>query len=471
MTEKNSSMAERDRPMRKEAKQKAEKKPRRRWHERTAEQDIRYRGPLNYQHFQILGWLCIVAFQAVMILNIGQKMGKLPDQYEQLRSPLTFLSLMSLPFLLLANFAQIMNGRTSYKTLLLKNFYAAAGIWGVYALIMKRYIIGTIDLINDGTVSSISFFSWVLGQAVPEGVLSFNIFVDLFLCVLVMFFLNYRPKRIFRGKSVIVFRLFALLPIAYEVASIVLKVLVAKGRITVSPFLFPLFTVKPPMTFVLFIILAVYIKTRELRYRRHGKTHEEYKAFLHTRKNSLDFSVFLAVTLVLVSLADYFVFVYATRLEMSALGIVTDVPMDYQPIALTMGFGNSIFLFLLAPLVLLFSYTREPWFKNIGIVIPVVSFALILLLYLEAGHQAIPMFNPPKINLDDVMNPPPVEETLPEGMSWEDVLTLMYGQDASPAGDTAGGSETPALTEAPTPEPDPTPMDEPTPIPEATDPT
>ena len=36
----------------------SERKPRQRWHERTADKDIRYRGPLNYQHFQILGWLC-----------------------------------------------------------------------------------------------------------------------------------------------------------------------------------------------------------------------------------------------------------------------------------------------------------------------------------------------------------------------------------------------------------------------------
>ena len=114
--------------MRREAKPKAEKKPRRRWHERTAEQDIRYRGPLNYRHFQILGWLCIVVSQVVLILNLGERMGRLPESYAQLQMPLTFISFLSLPFLLLANFAQIMNGRTSYKTLLLKNFCAAAGI-------------------------------------------------------------------------------------------------------------------------------------------------------------------------------------------------------------------------------------------------------------------------------------------------------------------------------------------------------
>ena len=67
---------------------------------------------------------------------------------------------------------------------------------------------------------------------------------------------------------------------------IVLKVLASRKEITISPFFYPLFTVKPTMTFVLFIVLALYIKTRELRFRRHGKTHEEYKSFLNTNKNS-----------------------------------------------------------------------------------------------------------------------------------------------------------------------------------------
>ena len=58
-----------------------EKTPRRKWHERIGEKDIRYRGPLNYQHFQILGWLCIVASQALLILSLGEKLGRLPAAY------------------------------------------------------------------------------------------------------------------------------------------------------------------------------------------------------------------------------------------------------------------------------------------------------------------------------------------------------------------------------------------------------
>ena len=36
-------------------------------HEVTSENDIRYRGPLSFFHFQILGWLCIVLSQVALI--------------------------------------------------------------------------------------------------------------------------------------------------------------------------------------------------------------------------------------------------------------------------------------------------------------------------------------------------------------------------------------------------------------------
>lgn len=93
--------------------------PRRKWHERTADKDIRYRGPLNYQHFQILGWLCIAASQLALILSLADKLNMLPDQYAGLQMPARVMSWLALPFLLIANFAQIMNGQKSYKSLLL----------------------------------------------------------------------------------------------------------------------------------------------------------------------------------------------------------------------------------------------------------------------------------------------------------------------------------------------------------------
>ena len=78
----------------------SERKPRQRWHERTADKDIRYRGPLNYQHFQILGWLCIAATQLVLILGLANKMNMLPDCYAGLQEPAQIMSWLALPSVL-----------------------------------------------------------------------------------------------------------------------------------------------------------------------------------------------------------------------------------------------------------------------------------------------------------------------------------------------------------------------------------
>lgn len=178
----------------------ARKIPRRKWHERTADKDIRYRGPLNYQHFQILGWLCIAATQLVLILGLANKMNMLPARYAGLQEPARVMSWLALPFLLIANLAQIMNGQKSYKSLLIKNFCAAAAIWAGYAFLLHRYIVGTVDVINDGTVASLDVVTKFMLMLTSSGllkigspgVLAFNVFVDLFLCTLLMFFLNYR---------------------------------------------------------------------------------------------------------------------------------------------------------------------------------------------------------------------------------------------------------------------------------------
>ena len=122
--------------------------------------------------------------------------------------------------------------------------------------------------------------------------------------VVAMLYLNYRSRRVFTWKGRINLRPMALLPIACEVGSMALKVRVARGLLQIPMQVYPQLTVKPPMTFVLFVALALFVKTRELRYCRHGKTHEEYRAFLRTRRNSWNFSVSLIIMLVIVSIVD-----------------------------------------------------------------------------------------------------------------------------------------------------------------------
>ena len=72
-------------------------------HEVSLEDDIKFRGPISFQGFQVLGWLCIVASVAHVMVNLAQSID--PSTAEMTKGILpiieTFASL-SLPFLLIA---------------------------------------------------------------------------------------------------------------------------------------------------------------------------------------------------------------------------------------------------------------------------------------------------------------------------------------------------------------------------------
>ncbi len=291
--------------MGKETKQ---KKRRLRIDEITQENDIRYRGPLSYQHFQIFGWICIVVSQVVVVMKIGaQYDAQFAADTKGTLDVLNVIAQLSLPFLLIANFAQILDDSDGYRKQLIKNIGASAAICGLFYLLFYRYVSGGFRAIITDPDEALPALQAAIEGAAPYGFLCFNLFIDLLLCTLVMLFMNYKPVHLFRGRWVILFRLFTLLPIGYEIGCMLMKVRAAEEGISIPVWMYPLLPVKPPMTFVLFVALAIFVKTRERRFRRHGKTHEEYKAFLKTRRNSWNFSVFLAIMMVIVSLIDFLV--------------------------------------------------------------------------------------------------------------------------------------------------------------------
>ena len=275
-------------------------------HEITVENDMSYRGPFNYQHFKVFGWVCMAFSQITLFVHLG---GRINESVAQKSSALTSildgLSSLALPFLLIAVFAQLLNTTEGYKRQLIINGAAMAAISLLFYLIVYRYIVGGVAVFLDPPSDAAPTITGLVAAFSPYGFFAFNIFVDLFLCALTMLFLNYTPRRVFTGRLRIFFRLFALLPIAYEVGCMVLKVRAARGLIQVPLWIYPLLTVKPPMTFVLFVILTLYVKRRELHFRKHGKTRREFNAFLKTRRNSWNFSVFLAIMLVVVAIVDF----------------------------------------------------------------------------------------------------------------------------------------------------------------------
>lgn len=369
---------------------------RRKLHEYSAENDIRYRGPLSYQGFQILGWLCITLLSGILLLKIGIKLDpKHAAQYTSINRVLTNIESGSLPFLLISNFSRILNNEEGYRTQLIRNGGAALAISVVSILFFNRYVIGTFTQFVTDPEEVAPFLALEFNSIEKKGFIAFNLFIDLFLCTLVMFFLNVRPKRFFTGKKRYFVRAMAILPVAYEACSIYLKGQAATGKILLPFWTFPLLTVKPPMTFMVFVVLVLYIKQREWRFRRYGKKHTECRAFLKTNRNSLQFSIFLAVVLVAAAVLDFLLVVFFTVLSAMDVGSAEAfVGSEAEVVrmmtgAMAMGFGDAVSLLFVAPLVLLFSYTRIPKNKMLSAVIPVAAIVLMIIFLLEGGYQGI----------------------------------------------------------------------------------
>lgn len=342
---------------------------RKKLHEVNIQDDIRYKGLLNYQHFQMFGWLCIVLSVLSGMLTLGAKLDEgLAKQTSGLLSVLANVTELSLPFLLIANFSNILNNSEGYKKQLIKNGAAALAIYAVSAGFFSRYVVGaTGKLVNDPE-DVLPVMTSLFRSASPGGFVAFNLFIDLFMCTLFMFFLNARPKRVLTGKKVLILRVLVLLPLAWEAVSWILKWKSAQGSITLPFWSFPLLTVKPPLTFIVFMLLALHMKTRELRFCRHGRSHEEYLAFLKTNRNSFHFSVFLAVILVLAALADFIILMVLMGYQAGSLEtLASEVEArfgEFSRAAIAVGFGEAISLLFVAPLVLLYSYTKEPKIKR-----------------------------------------------------------------------------------------------------------
>lgn len=369
-----------------------EKKKRQQIHEFDLSQDIRYRGPLSYRSFKIFGWICLAISQLVLLFNLISKVA--PE--EVMPSPVTLavLSLigsLAIPFLLFGNFARILNNRYAYKRLIMVHGLASLAIIALFFFIFYRYILGLAQVLSMSRVEFTEVLRHFVSNHFRGGVFAFNIFIDLFLCTMFMFFLTYEPKFFFTGKRKLVFRLLSILPILYEASSIALKILANSKILELPPLLFPFLTTKPPMMFLVFIILALYVKYREHKFLKNGRTMEEYRQFLHTKKNSWNISVFAAILFLIAGVVDIVLLIVLAGTTLSGVTAFADPNTMNSAIQglIRLGIGASAALIPLSPLMLLFSYNRTHKNSWIDIAIPIAGIVLIVLVYIEFIYQVI----------------------------------------------------------------------------------
>ena len=358
--------------------------------------DIRYRGPISYQGFQILGWICIVLSIMLALLGIASNfVPAIGERFVNLRLDLSTIAGLALPFLLIANFSRILSNAEGYKVLLLRNGGIALGIIVVSVFFFMHHVVETLEVVVQDRNQVLDMLTKAISEQSKGGLIAFNLFMDLFLCTLAMYFLNAHPRRFFTGKKVLILRACAVLPVAYEVVSMILKYEAVNGKLLLPLWVYPLMPVKPIMTFVLFLFLAIHVKAREYRFCKGGRTHEEYMEFQKTNQNSFHFGVLLAISMLITGIIDSVLAEIISNYQMQMMGVLGDLDQEMQVYmnTFTLGFGKaSASMIIAAPLMLLYSFNRVPKRKIISLLIPVAAIVLILILALEGIHFGLGEF-------------------------------------------------------------------------------
>ena len=382
-------------------------------YDRNASNDIRYRGPLSYRHLQIMGWLGISFLVLHSLIELGIMIDpNQPKWVLSLNSVASVVSEFALPLFLFANFAILLDRKKTFKAQLLKFGGLSLLVVILFLLVTEHYIleVGT-AIAGDKAGVQAQIDGYFLSR-IRTGSLSFNFFVDMFLCTLLLFFLEYTPKKVFTGKKRYLFRMFALIPVVYEAGSLVIRILAYYGIIAPPLIVYPLLTTKPPMSFVLFVILVLFIKIRELRFRKRGKTKQEYMEFTKTRLNSLQFSVFSSIMILVTGVIDLILLIgfsafdivvknmdHPEQVKNASEQALEEMSMVSARGVTGWGIGLHSTMIFIIPIILLFSYTRNHKNPKADLAIPIGGILLAVFVGIEGLHQGILMNIPIIMNM------------------------------------------------------------------------
>jgi len=360
-------------------------------HDRNFSNDINYRGPLSYRHLRMFAWLFLILSQVAVILKLAAMVNKAYD-FGWITDNIARLSSLVVPLFLIANFSEIMTSQKNYKSVIIRYAVMTVGA-ALLFFYFFLHISGGMYKTFIAPDSSVKFRDYSM-FFFKTGYFSYNVFMDLLLCTLFMFFLDYTPKKFFKGKWIIAFRLMAILPVAYELVCIVLKINASMLSILLSPFWYPFLTTKPPFCFLAFVALGISIYVRKRRYMKYGNTEEQYHEYLRTNSNSLAISVRMAVIFIVMAFLDLLVMVFLGEFIVR-VGHGPSEMVAYMDMAvINSGFGDSIVLIIMAPIVLLYSYNKKHSRQTVFIdaALPLVAIILMALVYIEGFYRVSMLF-------------------------------------------------------------------------------
>lgn len=355
------------------------------WHLHNQDYDIKYRGPLSYRHMRVIAWIFMICMAMSVVFSAFVRFKHSGGGIKIAGDVLSIIGTLALPMFLVANFSVIMRSHKNMKKILLTHgLMALAMLIACYVFVFRFYFTLTTKYDNEAYTLMAGLLETLLNSN-PSKFVYLNIFIDLLLCSLSYLFLTYEPKKYFKGKKIIIFRLFVLLPVLYEFGCIYIKLHVFFNDAFIIPwYIFPLLTTKPPLLLFSFLVLTLIFAIRKRRYLNKGHTEDEYDEYLKTNANSLQFSILTCVVLVLAIILDIII----ASICAGTLAAKRDIPIETAvSVVQTTGLGKCFPVLFILPIIMLFSYSRSYENKLVDMVIPVVGLGFCVYSVLETFVQ------------------------------------------------------------------------------------
>jgi len=382
--------AEEEKPKEKEPEPESKQGPPAAGESTTQLEKARHR-PLGEVHLRIFSWFFTVVAQIGAVLLLFDEVESLFFRDEPSNSSSLYVSGLkisgallsicqycSMPLILVANFSVILRQRNSYKKLLLQHGGATLGIFLVYIFVYFRYIIPVIKKFTGVDTKAACKYADSFLALFFSYLRQLNFFVDLFICTLISFFTFYIPKYIFKGRAIICFRVMVLIPIAWSILGFIFLAR-NEGDNLIPGYLYPIFPLKPPLLFCVFLAIVVYLKIKEqIAFHKKKMSVEEYDKAFFSPISVRRFSRYVCLCLLIGSLLDViFLVIY----------LVTE-NASYQRV----GFGQSALVFLVIPVVWFFDFRKGNNSFMVSLLIPVVGVVLIIILWIESIYQLVNKF-------------------------------------------------------------------------------
>lgn len=322
-------------------------------------QRIKYKPPLSYRWLKIFGMLCLLV--PFILLRLAFFFPSMSDAVFDNVSMIA--DTLSLPLILFAAFVFILKAKNK-KAMIITYALLAVVIYLLMLFLFERYFLSFLHVIHPEMTPE-EIRNYATEKALGLKIFHYNIFIDLTLCSAFYYFCCETPKKFANNsKKMIAFRLCAIIPVVYMVISMILCGLLNNGTLTLDVEFVGLLTCRSPASYLAFFSIALFLAIRQSIYLRKGGTIQGYEIYSKTNGHSVQFSIACSIIIAVVCLLDFL------------FGLIPGGP--------SFGWGDSKFMFVIIPFIMLISYTKEHKNKTIDLFLPIATFGLIFFLLADS---------------------------------------------------------------------------------------